>query len=230
VRALRQLLAIGLFFAAGSARADPAACVARYFGVDPAHFAAPAPSGSRQNARSFAERLEHPTLADMFSIRYRTGPIAPVTEVDHDPGRIRLTPLFAAAYPAGKLVSARFFGHRVRVQPKVAAALARVEKRLSSVTAARPFVAKLGGAYNDRAIAGTDRKSAHAWGIAIDLDPDLSYYWRWERHGWKNRLPQSVVDAFEAEGFIWGGRWYHFDTMHFEYRPELLDPSCYPAT
>ncbi|WP_265937085.1 M15 family metallopeptidase [Aliarcobacter butzleri] len=27
---------------------------------------------------------------------------------------------------------------------------------------------------------------------------------------------------FEKYGFIWGGRWYHFDTMHFEYRPELL--------
>jgi hypothetical protein len=23
-------------------------------------------------------------------------------------------------------------------------------------------------------------------------------------------------------GFIWGGYWYHYDTMHFEYRPELL--------
>ncbi|MDP3291618.1 MAG: M15 family metallopeptidase, partial [Sulfuricurvum sp.] len=27
-------------------------------------------------------------------------------------------------------------------------------------------------------------------------------------------------------GFIWGGRWYHYDTMHFEYRPELLASSC----
>jgi D-alanyl-D-alanine carboxypeptidase len=23
-------------------------------------------------------------------------------------------------------------------------------------------------------------------------------------------------------GFIWGGKWYHYDTMHFEYRPELM--------
>jgi len=22
--------------------------------------------------------------------------------------------------------------------------------------------------------------------------------------------------------FIWRGRWYHYDTMHFEYRPELF--------
>ena len=39
---------------------------------------------------------------------------------------------------------------------------------------------------------------------------------------WRNRFPQAIVDAFEAEGFIWGGRWYHYDTMHFEYRPELF--------
>jgi hypothetical protein len=33
---------------------------------------------------------------------------------------------------------------------------------------------------------------------------------------------QEIVDIFERHGFIWGGKWYHFDTMHFEYRPELL--------
>jgi hypothetical protein len=30
------------------------------------------------------------------------------------------------------------------------------------------------------------------------------------------------VAVFERHGFIWGGRWAHYDTMHFEYRPELL--------
>jgi hypothetical protein len=30
------------------------------------------------------------------------------------------------------------------------------------------------------------------------------------------------VEIFEKHGFIWGGRWYHYDTMHFEYRPEIL--------
>jgi peptidoglycan LD-endopeptidase CwlK len=30
------------------------------------------------------------------------------------------------------------------------------------------------------------------------------------------------VRVFEKHGFIWGGRWYHYDTMHFEYRPELI--------
>ena len=43
---------------------------------------------------------------------------------------------------------------------------------------------------------------------------------------WATAIPQAIVDAFEAERFIWGGRWYHYDTMHFEYRPELLAPDC----
>ena len=35
-------------------------------------------------------------------------------------------------------------------------------------------------------------------------------------------MPQAIVAAFARQGFIWGGAWRHFDTMHFEYRPELL--------
>jgi hypothetical protein len=29
-------------------------------------------------------------------------------------------------------------------------------------------------------------------------------------------------------GFIWGGKWLFFDTMHFEYRPEILILSGMP--
>ena len=39
---------------------------------------------------------------------------------------------------------------------------------------------------------------------------------------YKNRFPLGLAGLFERYGFIWGGRWYHYDTMHFEYRPELL--------
>jgi peptidoglycan LD-endopeptidase CwlK len=34
---------------------------------------------------------------------------------------------------------------------------------------------------------------------------------------------EQVVSIFEKYGYIWGGKWHHFDTMHFEYRPEFLD-------
>jgi hypothetical protein len=123
-------------------------------------------------------------------------------------------------------------GQTIRVHRRVAPALLRVAERLDRAASAAPsldrFLKPLGGTFNPRKIAGTDRTSAHAWGIAVDLNPALAEYWRNDaKLAWTNRVPQEIVDAFEAEGFVWGGRWYHYDTMHFEYRPELLDPSCY---
>jgi hypothetical protein len=89
-------------------------------------------------------------------------------------------------------------------------------------------VTKLGGTFNWRKVAGTDRLSNHSFGAAIDLNVDKSAYWRWQpaaalpsfsRLNW----PTEIIEAFERHGFIWGGKWYHYDTMHFEYRPELIE-------
>jgi hypothetical protein len=195
-------------------------CLQRHYGVDPTPWLVEA------RDRPFAERLDAPVLADMFWQKYVPGPIQPVTQADEDPGRIRFEPLFRAAYPKAGLKTVHFMGRSLTVHEKIAAPLARVEKRLAGHKEWSHFFSPLGGGFNDRVIAGTERTSAHAWGIAIDLNPDLGDYWRWQKGGWKNRVPQGIVDAFEAEGFIWGGRWFHFDTMHFEFRPEQLDGSC----
>jgi hypothetical protein len=40
----------------------------------------------------------------------------------------------------------------------------------------------------------------------------------------------AIVRVFERHGFIWGGRWRHYDTMHFEYRPELIGCTQKEAT
>ena len=53
-----------------------------------------------------------------------------------------------------------------------------------------------------------------------------SAYWRWDPPArlatFQRDWPVEIVEAFERHGFIWGGKWWHYDTMHFEYRPELL--------
>ena len=71
--------------------------------------------------------------------------------------------------------------------------------------------------------------SPHGYGIAIDLNTALSDYWYWRPHDggivYRNRMPEEIVAIFEKHGFIWGGKWYHYDTMHFEFRPELLPRS-----
>jgi len=69
------------------------------------------------------------------------------------------------------------------------------------------------------------RTSAHAYGIAVDVNEDLSYFvgsHRSEAYRYRNNMPQFLVDIFERHGFIWGGRWHSYDIMHFEYRPELI--------
>jgi D-alanyl-D-alanine carboxypeptidase len=42
------------------------------------------------------------------------------------------------------------------------------------------------------------------------------------RYPYRNEIPLEIVHIFEKHGFIWGGKWYHYDTMHFEYRPEII--------
>ena len=37
-----------------------------------------------------------------------------------------------------------------------------------------------------------------------------------------NRIPKEIIRIFEKHGFISGARWYHYDTMHFEFRPDLI--------
>ena len=76
-----------------------------------------------------------------------------------------------------------------------------------------------------RAIAKTNRLSPHSFGIAVDLNPDKGPYWQWSKlrpHPLQKTFPSAIVSLFEDNGFIWGGKWEHFDLMHFEYRPELI--------
>jgi hypothetical protein len=42
--------------------------------------------------------------------------------------------------------------------------------------------------------------------------------------------PEEVIKVFESFGFLWGGKWTTYDTIHFEYRPEILLMSGIPQT
>jgi hypothetical protein len=183
-------------------------------------------------------------LSSLFETPYVPGPILPIDASDagaiHEPGRARVMQMFASTYGESEqqvykqLGRVRFFGTRYRFHSLAAPALERVIHRLESAVAEQPallrFLRPIGGTWQWRRIARSRQLSAHAFGIAIDLNVALGHYWRWQRPKlplkWKNRVPQAIVDAFEAEGFIWGGRWQHYDTMHFEYRPELFAPEC----
>jgi hypothetical protein len=141
-----------------------------------------------------------------------------------------------------RLVKTEVAGFTVKVHQVLEAPLARVSETLSALRTYDPDVAAfLAGlremnGYNFRNVEGTRSRSLHSYGLAVDLIPrsygGASAYWLWAMSRtpdwwtipYQGRWmpPASVVDAFEREGFIWGGKWIFFDTMHFEYRPEVL--------
>ena len=164
---------------------------------------------------------------------YPLEPARPDLAPDEDPGRVRCYPLLRALYGADRrAVEAGIvrvpFGARVKV--RLAGRAAAAFQRVAEAWAARPvpalsdFFSPIYG-YYWRLIAKTGRLSPHAFGIAVDLNPDKGPYWQWSTlrpHPLQKTFPAEIVGLFEENGFIWGGKWEHFDLMHFEYRPELV--------
>lgn len=142
-----------------------------------------------------------------------------------------------------QLVTYDLFGHSFRMHRVVGEALSRVAEDLRRLAVSDPEVVTFFEAirsiegYSYREIAGQLSRSYHSYGLALDIIP-RSYenrfpYWRWAWQAgieeWWNlsyekrwMVPESIVSAFERYGFIWGGKWLYFDSIHFEFRPELL--------
>jgi len=183
--------------------------------------------------KSHDERLDNADIEDMMKQEYVVeinGDWKP--EVDFEPGRIRYEPFFEKMYGNSQssvtknLNTINWFGTSVQVTT-----INNVDKKLTAVMEDlnklpekyHKYFKKTAGTFNYRKIAGTNRYSAHSYGIAIDINTEYSDYWQWDKSmKYKNRIPIEVAEVFEKHGFIWGAKWYHYDTMHFEYRPELL--------
>lgn len=188
--------------------------------------------------KDHAEKLAAADIEDMLSQIYPIGACddGRPPERNFDPGRIRNDALFRALYGATKqaaaanLVSVDWFGSKLPFARAggADAALRAVVKDLRADRALKTYLVPSAGTFNWRVVAGTKRLSAHSFGAAIDLNTKFADYWLWSggKAGnvptYRNKFPKEIVDVFERHGFIWGGKWYHYDTMHFEYRPELI--------
>ncbi|MDB6176185.1 M15 family metallopeptidase [Paracoccus sp. Z330] len=202
-------------------------------GPDDSLFPMSGPTG-----RSPRAHLDAPTTGDQFIPAYPLSrDLDNRTEPFFDPGRVRDGAFFALLYgnsPAdveAELETVTFGGARFHVTARngVACQLRAAFTLLAPHRATlAPFFEAVGGGYVWRRISGTDRLSPHSWGIAIDINASLGGYWRWTGAtegavgDYDNRVPWSLIEAMERSGFIWGGKWHHFDGMHFEYRPELI--------
>jgi hypothetical protein len=190
--------------------------------------------------KSPEEQLRNGSIRDQMRETYPGG--VPASPPLQDPGRIRNRAFFDKMYGdcragevAPKLVRVPWLpstgarGVMITSVNGVDRRLAAISRELDGLPAEdKKYLWPIGGTYACRGVADTGQTSMHGWGAAIDINTSRSDYWLWRRHAggdadYVNRIPMEIVDIFERHGFIWGGRWAHFDTMHFEYRPELLN-------
>ncbi|MDR2193503.1 MAG: M15 family metallopeptidase [Treponema sp.] len=136
----------------------------------------------------------------------------------------------------------RFLGWNVLVHYSILEELALIEERINAEAMINPQVRQWintitnVSSWNWRNIADVQNRSFHSYGAAIDVQSKAQRgeetYWLWTSQKgvdwwavpYKNRLhpPDAVVKIFESYGFVWGGKWLFYDTMHFEYRPEVF--------
>lgn len=193
-----------------------------------------------KTTKNSVQLLDNPDIEDQFHYAYNKGNIN--EKLLTDAGRIRNELFFKKMYGATREAVVKNLVNVVWC-PKLVnqtlqfskinnahLELKAVSDELDKHPEWKKYLSGIGGTFNWRLIKGTKRLSNHSFGITIDLNTSYSHYWQWAcgctdenaNPKYKNSIPQGIVDIFETHGFIWGGKWKHFDTMHFEYRPELL--------
>ena len=184
------------------------------------------------------EKLINPDLQDTLEQIYPLSPMKGIMKENFDPGRARSYGLLSEVYGSSKQavqsklikVNVGYSNFQFNTNNNAARSLQTVMKELIPLSEKNQNVRKCllpsSGTFNYRVISGTNRLSPHSFGIAIDLASDKRDYWKWaSKEDGEKRLasyPNELVKIFEDNNFVWGGKWSHFDILHFEYRPEII--------
>lgn len=181
-------------------------------------------------------KLAYPDLQDMMEQVYPLTPVSKLMDKNFDPGRVRVYSLLGEVYGKSNaqiqanLKGVGYGNQQFNGNNKAADSLKDTLKELTLLGKSKRDISAclypINGTFNYRYIAGTNRLSPHAYGIAIDLARDNRDYWKWTtpKQGEQRLMSYSkeLVEIFEKNNFIWGGKWSRFDILHFEYRPEII--------
>ncbi|MDC0802671.1 M15 family metallopeptidase [Clostridium paraputrificum] len=189
------------------------------------------------------EKLANADLQDTLEQIYPLNIIENIMEKNFEPGRIRNYELLNEVYGSSKIAIEKnlkplkygYTNYQFNSKNNANISLEKALKEVIPLAQSRNDIGAIlypaSGTYNYRIISGTGRLSAHSYGIAIDLKSDPRDYWKWASpEKGRSRLleyPRELIEAFENNNFVWGGKWGHFDILHFEYRPEIIIKAKY---
>lgn len=191
--------------------------------------------------KTYDEKIYNPDLEDTLSLVYPLHDITQLMSDNNDPGRIRSYKLLHEIYGSNEATINKnlkevypqgnycMFSKKNNAYKYLVRAINEV--KINNNPKSLDLISPINGTYCYRKISGTNRLSPHSFGIAIDVKQHKGDYWKWSspdigQHR-LNEFPRDVVTAFENNYFIWGGKWAHFDILHFEYRPELIIKARY---
>lgn len=193
--------------------------------------------------KSQEEKIANPDLQDMLEQIYPLATTRKLMDKNFDPGRGRVYELMAEVYGASEanikknLTNVAIgnkscqFNKNNKAAQSLGGAIKEINELIKTNKQIGAYIYPTSGTFNFRRIAGTNRLSAHSYGIAIDLAGNKWDYWKWAtaEQGQKrlSSYPKELVEVFERNNFVWGGKWGHFDILHFEYRPEIIMKAKY---
>jgi|GEM_PF-212393 len=196
-----------------------------------------------KQSKDFNGKMDNADLQDILEDIYPLTMPDKLLDINRDPGRFRNYNLLNEVYGGSERevssnlisVPAPYKNYQFNKNNGAAESLKKAMEELKQLSLGNGAVSSLlnpiNGTFNYRVISGTGKLSPHAYGIAIDINSNPSDYWKWaSRDAGEKRMlsyPKELVDTFEKNNFVWGGKWGHFDILHFEYRPEVLVKAKY---
>lgn len=144
-------------------------------------------------------------FGDIYDYLREDGSLDPRWEMEHL-ARVTLPFPITLSWDATKQVRSLYCHKRLTGRFQVV--FAEIERR-----GLRDRVRTYGGCFNFRAKRSGNKLSTHAWGVAIDLNPETNAMGR------EGDMAPGIVKVFEEAGFTWGGRWSGRgkDPMHFQF-------------
>ncbi len=115
------------------------------------------------------------------------------------------------------LTTINFLGGSVTLNRQFAASAARIDAAWRARGGNSFYRVTSIGGYACRNVAGTNRRSNHAYGLAIDINPAQNpHTFPGDSNYGQTNMPPAFRQIFLNEGWGWGGNWNSSkDTMHF---------------